>query len=273
LGDYITPYGAADTFGIVGLRPIVLTPGFRRLITAIVLFALACFFTSLFSRRPILQRANTRISQRLSWASLRTLFTAFVFANLMLLLLQELVGSAARQWLFDRYLLPLLPIALILALRLFEDRVRPNLPLVSNVFVLFFAVYAVAATHDLFSMYRARQAAVMELLDAGVPDTSIDAGFEHNAMIQIERFGYIDDPATRLPSTDKRRQPASFPAGCEPALVEFTPAIVPGYALSYDPNACDGPSRFAPVSYLDWLLARRIRIYIVDTLEPVSGQR
>ena len=111
-----------------------------------------------------------------------------------------LLPRALRMDLYDRYLLLLFPIALIFLLRLYQDRVRPNLSLACSAMALLFAAFAIAGTHDVFSMYRARQDATNELRAVGIPDTAIDAGFEHNGLTQIERFGYINDPPLALPS-------------------------------------------------------------------------
>ena len=103
--------------------------------------------------------------------------------------------------LFDRYLLLLFPIALIFLLRLYQDRVGPNLSLACSAMVLLFAAFAIAGTHDVFSMYRGRQDAADELRAVGIPDAAIDAGFEHNGLTQIERFGYINETPAGTPVT------------------------------------------------------------------------
>jgi hypothetical protein len=161
---------------------------------------------------------------------------------------------------------------LIFLLRIYQERVQPELPLLSYAVALLFAAYAVAGTHDAFAKYRARLAAINELREAGIPDNAIDAGFEHNAMAQIERYGYVDDPEIRLAAADKPLQPSVFPEDCQPQWNPYTPVMVPGYALSYDPTICGGLSRFAPVSYWEWLLARQVPIYIVNTVESASDQ-
>jgi hypothetical protein len=51
----------------------------------------------------------------------------------------------------------------------------------------------------------------IEMLYAGVPDTAVDAGFEHSAMAQIERFGYINDPKMRMTAAVRITPPGLFP--------------------------------------------------------------
>ena len=135
-----------------------------------------------------------------------------------------------------------------------------------------FALYSVAGTHDAFGHYRARLNAINELRAAGVPDTSIDAGFEHNGMTQIEAMGYVNDPRIRVLASFHMTLAATFPSNCQPQLTWLTPAIVPGDALSYEPAACGGLSRFAPVSFHDWIGNRSVNLYIVNTIKSASDQ-
>ncbi len=101
---------------------------------------------------------------------------------------------AFRTWIIslDRYLLPLLPVALCLGLWALRD-VRLALP-VAWVVVAAFAVLAVAGTRD-FLVY---QGAVWELAEsanaAGIPNTRLDAGAFWDGY-QL----YQDDPAKRPP--------------------------------------------------------------------------
>ena len=269
LGDCVTRFGLVDTFPLKGLSPEVLTTGPRLLLTFLVLLTLICFFTVLFTSRRISPpvHAQTPVPQLISWPTLFVLTGPFALAYVALLLPRALRGD-----IYDRYFLLLFPIALIFLLRLYQERVQPNLPLLTSVFVAIFSLFAVAGTHDAFAICRAKAAAVTQLRVAGVADTSIDAGFEHNGAAQIDQYGYIDDPHIHMPPNARTLQPAAFPDNCQPQFLQFTPAIVPGYALSIDPAACGGPSTFSPISYRKWLAARSISIYIVHTARPASAQ-
>jgi hypothetical protein len=268
-GFHVTRYGLADTVPIKGLGPIVLTGGPRLILTFAVLLGLVCLVTVLLTSSRLAELAETTppLAPTISWNVLLVLLVPFSLAYLALLL-----PRSVRVELFDRYLLLLLPIGLILLLRLYQDRVQPNLPLVSSVLVLLFGLYSIAGTHDFFSRYRGRVAAIDELRSAGVPDAAIDAGFEHNGMAQIERYGFINDPKIHLPPTATLTKPSSFPDDCHPEWVNLTPVMVPDYALSFDPAACGGKSQFAPVTYSDWLARRDDTIYIVYTTRPSSSQ-
>lgn len=77
---------------------------------------------------------------------------------------------------------------------------------------------------------------------------------------------------SRVPRAIFGDPPPPFPNDCQPEG-HFTPAIVPGYALSLDPAVCGGLANFAPVSYRNWLGGRIITVYIVETTRAVQAHR
>jgi hypothetical protein len=197
---------------------------------------------------------------RVSWKNLAVLLVPFSFAYFILLLPRSLVAEE-----FDRYFPPLLFVGAILLLRFFQDRVQVNPPVSSVALTALFAIYAVFGTHDVFSLYRAQAAAFAEVRAAGVPATSIDGGLEQNGITQIESAGSINDSRIRVPATFRFSPPPLIPPACPPMLYPRFPALVPVYTLSYDPAACAGPSRFAPVEYRNWLAPHTGTVYIVNT--------
>ena len=260
-GTYATRFGLAHSFPLKGFPPVVLPTGLRLLLTVVVLVAILCFLAALVSRRTAAQSAQT--TPPISIPALRVLLIPYVLAYLGLLLPRGLRGD----FIFDRYLLLLLPVGLILLLRIYQDCVSPNLPRLSIACIVLFALFAVAGTHDAFAMYRARLQAINELRAAGVPDNSIDGGFEHNGITQIERYGFINYPNMRIPAWAHVPKATPFPANCKPDDPMKIPGIVPGYTLSYDPSQCGGLAPFAPVTYSDWLIAGPATVYIVNTIQ------
>ena len=266
-GNVVSPFGILGSFPIKGRTPTVLPLLLRFLLTLAVLATLPSFFAWLLnSSRPApVAQLKPGVSQPLAWSSLLVLLGPLVLAYLALLVPRGLSGD-----LFDRYLLLLLPIGIIFLLRLFQDRVQPALPAATTVLVALFGLYAIAGTHDAFSMYRARQAAIEELRTAAIPDTSIDAGFEHNGATQIDRAGFIDGPHSDEPA-DWHASHTAIPQACQTDHGWLTPAVVPAYTLSWDPNACGGPTGFAPVSWRNWLSGfRNESIYIIHTTKPAQ---
>lgn len=263
-GNYVSEHGLIDGTVLQGVRPTVLGANLRIACTLIIFLSFCCFLIFLYSSRSLAAKQQT--SRSISEKTLLVLLVPFALAYILLLLPLGLMGSF-----FDRYVLPLFFLGLIFLLRVFQSRVQPGLPAVSYLVTAVFAFFAVAGTHDAFSLYRAQAAAFAELRSAGVPATSADGGFEQNGMTQIETSGTLNDPRIDVPSTFHVKQPLPVSAACHPQMYWLTPAVVPRYALSYDPSACNGQSAFAPVPYHNWLAPHSGAIYIVN-VPPVPAK-
>jgi Dolichyl-phosphate-mannose-protein mannosyltransferase len=261
-GNYFTLRGLVDATELRGSRPVLLTPGLQLLLTAAVFLALLCFL-SFFLFSPKRRVVGAGAPGQSSWYVLLVLLGPFTMAYLTLLLPRAAFGG-----LWDRYLVPLNLIAILLLLRLFQDYVRPRLPVLTVGLVAVAALFTIAGTHDAFSLYRGIHDATAELNAAGIPATSIDGGFEQNGMTQIERFGYINDPRIRVPRVVFVDQASPFPESCMPQLASTVPAVGPGYAISFTPAACGGVAPFAPVIYHQWLGEHAVPLYIVKTFKP-----
>jgi hypothetical protein len=231
---------------------------------AVFIVVILAFFCLLLANRRH-PNPSLETPQTVSYRSLLILLGPYALAYVgMLLLRGAFVGV------YDRHLLLILPIGALLLLRFFQDRVQPDLPRASLILVGLLAVYSVAGTHDAFSAYRARIVAIAELRAAGIPDNAIDAGMEHDLMIHIERFGYVNSPELPAPLPI---QFTALPEFCQPRSAGLAPEMVPGYKLSFDPEACGGPSGFAPVTYRGWLGLYSSTLYIDDVAKLASTQR
>ncbi len=137
---------------------------------------------------------------------LRVLLVAFAATYLVWQL-------ATGPFIFDRYLLPLLPVVLFLGL----DAAPPGLAR-SNVIVacaLVSGLFAAGGTHEYLSWNGARDRAVRELIARGVPATDIDGGFEVNGPLCFEAY---------LKRTGKLRDDGSFWVEDAPYRIGFWPA-------------------------------------------------
>jgi hypothetical protein len=246
--NYVTPQGLIDIPDI-GVRPTVLGPQVRIIVSFLVYAAVfacaACIASVPGSSRNLASTKNRALTGR----ELAILLAPFTIAYLALLLPRGAVGL-----MFDRYLLPLLVVALIIILRLYQERVAARLPAFSVVCLFIFAAYSVAALHDLYSMERARLAAANELLAAGISRTAFYGGIEYDGWTQIDSQGYVIAPDPNL-SPEPQAAPLSGPPSnsCDYGLASSYPSIQPDYALSFDVLSCDGRSRFAPLPYRTWL--------------------
>ena len=255
--NYVTQRGLINIPDI-GVRPTVLGPQMRIIISFFVFFALFAFAACVSSSSGPYQYETSTRNRIPSGRDLTILLAPFTIVYFALLLPRGAVGL-----MFDRYLLPLLVVALIIVLRLYQQRVAERLPAFSVVCLFIVAAYSVAALHDLYSMERARLAAADEIRAASVPRTAFYGGVEYDGWTQIDSQGYVVAPD---PNVSSESQPTlssdSTSNSCDYELASSYPAIQPKYALSFDPQACDGLSRFAPVPYRTWLPPFSDFIYI-----------
>jgi hypothetical protein len=124
----------------------------------------------------------------------------------------------------------------------------------------------------MFAMYRARLAAINELRAAGIPDSSIDGGWEQRAMTQIDRCGFINYSPIHMYAKAPPAPPSPPSGSCKVPKDYLTPIVVPQYTVSFDPAAEGGPSRFPSITYRDWLWPRIVTFYIVHSIDPASLQ-
>src|SRR5260370_23080357 len=178
-----------------------------------------------------------------------------------------LLPRALYSFIYDRYLLGLMPFAIIILLLLDQRWIAVRLPAVTIAALSLFALYAIAGTHDWFALNRARVAAVAQIRASGVPVTSIQGGFDYDGWTQIEAAGYIDDARLRNPANayQVNLSPLQLPEGCRLNFAEYTPAIHPEYFVVFEPMTCLASSKYPPVSYRTWLPPFYRKVYIQRT--------
>ena len=256
--DWVTIYGIYKFVDLQGLPPVFLSPSIQAVLTVLSIGGLFCLTASLAAPR----KASTppTSTREITWRQLRFLLGPFTLVYTLILL------QRATEMLLDRYTLPLLVVALIYALRLYQDRIQPRVPSVAWLAVCLFAVYGIACTHNLFSLYRARVALAAELRSSGIPDTSVDNGWEYNGSVELQHSPFINLRLLVFPANAYTPMSARHTGPC--ALDENVPHIHPLYAISFDPNACQGPTKFAPLHYSRWLAAAPGTLYVVADPAP-----
>jgi hypothetical protein len=125
------------------------------------------------------------------------------------------------------------------------------------------AAYGVAVTHNTFAVNRARVALADELQANGIPDTSIDGGWDYNFEVELRHANHINNPWIINPADAYVPVPSPSPGKCEMFWYDRTPHIQPVYSISFDPNACYGLASFAPVHYSRWLSRTPGTLYAV----------
>jgi hypothetical protein len=258
LGNYVTIYGFVADDAIHGTR-IVLNLGVRILVTILDIAAVFALIALVLAdaNKP---RSSPSPEPQISWYRLSMLIMPFTVAYIILLIPRAAFGKLF----FDRYLIPVMMMVLILIMRFYQEQVQPRVSAWTLLPIAIFAAFGIAGTHDMFAIHRGRLAAVEELRSAGVPPTAIDAGFEYNGWTQIERARYINDPRIPLMPGD-HFSPLKVPYKlCRPLFIENFSALSPRYSMAYDPAECEGPTQFAPVTVRTWLGPRYTTLYIVN---------
>jgi hypothetical protein len=204
-------------------RPIVLTTPIRALV-AMIVYTLACVLAGELTNLRDLARNALRpfVNPSASEFTLAAMsLVSFVYFGLVVLRDRDFD-------VFDRYLLPILPWAatvLLLALGSGERArqiLKSAMP-VSWAALAVLALYSVLNTQDYWALARARVSATKRLEAAGVPRTSIDAGFEYNAWTELLLNGRLNSRWVLNP-----------PGAYRPGLSQ-TPSVVPLYRLEYKP--------------------------------------
>lgn len=233
----------------------------RILLTALAVLGalslLACLFAE-SSPRPHPEPETGSVS----WRTLAIILGPFTLAYILLMV------SVGLQFVFyDRHLLPLFAILLLVATRLYQERVRTNLPFACIALTAILGIFSLVATHDRFSGFRGYAAAIDEVRSSGVPATAILGPWEFEGWTQIETVGHVNNPRVQVPKGAYVALPVrSYPPACGSELVGFldmTPALKPAYAISPDPAACGGRVAFAPVIYHTWISPRTHVIFAV----------
>jgi 4-amino-4-deoxy-L-arabinose transferase-like glycosyltransferase len=255
-GNWIGVHGTHEGHHLQGDPPRFLNVPAQALITIVSFGGLFALLVSL--RRPRRTSSTPQSATDLSWKQLAILLVPYACAYICLLIPRSGTG-----WIYDRYTLEIGLVALIFLVRYYQEQIQPQIPPADIVLIAIMAVIGVAITHNHFSLYRARVVLANELLAAGIPDTSVDNGFEYNFAVELRRVGHINEEAIVVPSHASVPEPP-LPAGtCKMFWHQKTPHITPLYGISFDPTACYGPAPFAPVHYTRWLASSPETLYVV----------
>jgi Dolichyl-phosphate-mannose-protein mannosyltransferase len=253
--------GEFDYAILQGQPPILFGKTVRALLTIASQGGLIALIASFFCSQPTSSAAQPHAS--ISWRQLYLLFVPFTIAYTLIIL-----PRPATFGLYERYALPLLPVALVCLVRCYQERVQPQLPTISYLLIVVMATLAIAVTHNTFAFLRARVALAAELRADGVPDTSVDNGWEYNFGVELQHADHLNVPMILVPANAYVPVPPLAAGTCPMHWYDYTPHIKPLYGVSYDPNECYGPAPFAPVHYSRWLARTPGALYVVRYTAP-----
>ena len=112
---------------------------------------------------------------------------------------------------------------------------------------------------------RARVSMAAELRSHGVPDTSVDNGWEYNIAVELEHANHLNDFRIAFPADSYTPIPR-INTICPTFGYEDVPHVQPMYSISLDPNACFGAAPFVPVSDSRWLAFKPGLLYVVRSV-------
>jgi Dolichyl-phosphate-mannose-protein mannosyltransferase len=257
VGEWVNAPATFAYLILQGTPPAFLHRGVQALLTIATLGGLLGLIASFFlSRRNMPPVADSSIT--ISWQQLGVLLVPFTLAYTFLLL-----PRAATTGLHDRYFLGLLIGALLCLVRYYQERIQLQMPFASFLLIGIMAIYFIAVTHNMFALYRARVAMAAELSTAGVPDTSVDNGWEYNFGVELHHADHLNLSTIAVPANAYVPTPALPASTCPMNTFEETPHIHPLYGISFDPNACYGLASFAPVHYSRWPASTPGTLYVV----------
>lgn len=256
-------YGTFNWEGMIGVeplpgRPVVLTRPVRAICALAVYFVCCVLARELLAPRDLARRLGYPPRDHKDSSLALTAMSLVSFAYIALVLMR-----AVDLDIYDRYLLLLIPWASTMLLRgCGEDEkakrtIRRTMPYAWALLAVL-AAYAILGTEDLWSLGRARIAALKKLESAGVPRTAIDGAFECNSWTQLLATGRMNSRWVTNP-----------PGAYRPGLSQ-TPSVVPTYRLEYEPTPETVPTDFGSVSYFSALppFHKQVRI---DRILSASG--
>jgi hypothetical protein len=255
---WVGVHGIFEGLSIRGRPPGFMSRSVQVLLTIVSFGGLTGLVSSVFLVRS--KTPEPAPAKPLHWRQLAVLFAPFTFAYLLLLV------PRASGLIFDRYLLPVLVVTLLCLVRYHQDRISPRLPLITLAFIAMVAAWGITLTHNTFALYRGHVALIDELRANGIPDTSVDNGWEYDLTAELQHAPTINDPTIVVPAHAYVAVPP-LSGHCSMLWYDRTPHIHPLYSVSFDPDACYGLAPFAPVHYSRWL-APTGTLYVVHFLPP-----
>jgi hypothetical protein len=254
-------YGRSE-FPIFGIHPLPLW--IREVISLLVVGSAVVFVEYSFAVR---KQKPPQTSDKIhpTWQQIWWLLGPYFFAYLALLL-----PRARSEFLYDRYLIGVIPVAIIVLLRMHQQWVSPRMPAVSFAVMLVFAIVSIFGTHDWFALNRARLSVIRSLNASGIPDTSIQAGFEYDGWTQIKAAGYVNEKRMVLPlgAYHEVLPQLQFAKECRSFFSIDAPAIQPKYFIVSSAMPCFAASMYPSVSYRAWLPPFHRAVYVQQLPEP-----
>jgi hypothetical protein len=240
---------------MIGSRPVTIPVWLQAVISIAIVGVTAVFATAARRQRA---RRPPGTEERSRSCHFKWLLGPFAAAYIALL-----IPRGLYVFIYDRYLLGLLPLVILGILRLMRQS-ELRLPAISYAALALFGTYGVLATHDLFALNRARMAAVQEVRASGVPPNIVQAGFEFDGWTELDLAGHVNEKRIETPPgayvNDTRY--LQRPQPCRLGFDEYTPALNRAYLVVLADAPCGVQSAFNSIGYRGWLPPFRRWVYI-----------
>lgn len=263
IGNVVTNDGIFSPAVVaLGGRPATLTPPVQMALSLAIVIATAATCLLLWRLRGSKPAAEPAGASTIR--AFLLMGAPFAAASIALIALRSIYITV-----FDRYLIPIIPLFSIPLLWIYQTRLRARIGVAAWSVLAIFALYGVAGTHDLFADGRARLQAIAQLEQRGVARSAILGGFEFDAWTQLELTGYVNNEGVP-PQQFREIGACSGPAVVNTWYREFVPDLQPRYFLGFsrERSLADGP--FGPIAYSAWLPPRRRTVW-VQTLADGSA--
>lgn len=254
----------SDMFGPI---PITVTLAMRVVVSFLVIASALILVEQIAGQKRDKLGCSSR--QSCSWKELTWILGPFSFSYVILLTPRGIFDHIQ-----DRYLLGLVPAAIVFLLRPYQERISKKLSALSLVVLILFAVCSVGGTHDFFADSRALGTTIQTIQDSGVPRKFIQAGlvtlgWTADGWAQIEDGGYINDARIHIPAGAYHHRTPNFEnvQECKDGFSTYTPSITPKYFIVPRLMPCFAKTEYPPVHYTTWLPPFHRTIY-VQQLKP-----
>jgi hypothetical protein len=200
-----------------------------------------------------------------SWHMVNVLLLPFLACYLLLLFPLAVIA------IFDRYLLEVVAVLMIYALRLHQQRISQRIPAIATATLAVVAIVAVAGTHDLFAMARAEVRLTKAVQQAGIPRTEIRGGFDFDTVTQVYAAGYLNNPSLVNPPGSFQAVSTEKTGPCADPFLEYLPALHIKYVVASGPQACTSPTSLPAETYRTWLPPARRQLNVLNRTPPSSA--
>lgn len=241
------------------------------LLFSVLVFAGVCFWQVRRSRsvqKALVTTDDTSQSSGTAAEDTAAITVLGVYCAVYAIILLVKTLQPLSSWLWDRYLIPFLPLGSLIFLRwgtVGKLNVHWGISLfrTSAWASLIIATYfGIALMHDYDALLAAVDAQGRVLIASGVRRNQIAGGFEYDFWTQLQEVGYINDPRIENPPGAYHPEAPGYGFSTSYSLSKHTPVVRPEFAIVPQLHPHLGKQVVAPRPFGCWLPPFRRYIYV-----------